>query len=57
MECEQPNSSLYTFTGNLLLHGKTIPLGPNQVTVFPLVFHLRLSKRGLQCLHQRRHKA
>lgn len=31
VNCELPNSSLYTFTGNLLLNGKTIPLSPNQV--------------------------
>ena len=31
MDCELPNSSLYTFTGNLLLDGKTLPLSPNQV--------------------------
>lgn len=28
---ELPNSSLYTFTGNLLLDGRTLPLNPNQV--------------------------
>lgn len=29
--CEQPNNSLYTFTGNLNIMGKTLPLGPDQV--------------------------
>lgn len=34
MQCEQPNASLYTFTGNLMLEGrgrattKTLPLAP-----------------------------
>ena len=31
IDCELPNSSLYTFTGNLLLNGRVIPLSPNQV--------------------------
>jgi len=31
VECELPNSSLYTFTGNLMLDGRTLPLSPNQV--------------------------
>lgn len=31
VDCELPNSSLYTFTGNLVLDDKTIPLSPNQV--------------------------
>ena len=31
VNCELPNSSLYTFTGNLLLDGRTLPLSPNQV--------------------------
>ncbi len=30
VECELPNSSLYTFTGNLVLGGQTLPLTPNQ---------------------------
>ncbi|KAK9812802.1 hypothetical protein WJX72_004072 [[Myrmecia] bisecta] len=31
IECEQPNHSLYTFTGNLILNGHTHSLSPNQV--------------------------
>lgn len=31
IDCELPNSSLYTFTGNLILDGKTLPLSPNQL--------------------------
>jgi hypothetical protein len=31
VECELPNSSLYTFTGNLVLDGRILPLTPNHV--------------------------
>ncbi|KAJ9563811.1 hypothetical protein OSB04_008971 [Centaurea solstitialis] len=31
IQCEKPNNSLYTFTGNLVLQKQTLPLGPNQV--------------------------
>ncbi|MFS7958698.1 putative P-type phospholipid transporter [Helianthus anomalus] len=31
IQCEQPNNSLYTFTGNLILQKQTIPIGPNQI--------------------------
>ncbi|XP_020973107.1 phospholipid-transporting ATPase 3 [Arachis ipaensis] len=31
IQCEQPNNSLYTFTGNLILDNQTLPLSPNQV--------------------------
>ena len=31
VDCEQPNNSLYTFTGNLVMHGETLQLSPNQV--------------------------
>ncbi|KAL5976712.1 Phospholipid-transporting ATPase 3 [Asimina triloba] len=31
IECEQPNNSLYTFTGNLIINEQTLPLSPNQV--------------------------
>lgn len=31
VECELPNSSLYTFTGNLIMDGVVHPLTPNQV--------------------------
>ncbi|KAK1415692.1 hypothetical protein QVD17_31477 [Tagetes erecta] len=31
IHCEQPNNSLYTFTGNLILQKQTIPIGPNQI--------------------------
>lgn len=31
VDCELPNSSLYTFTGNLVLDGRTLPLSVNQV--------------------------
>ncbi|KAE9614624.1 putative phospholipid-translocating ATPase [Lupinus albus] len=31
IECEQPNNSLYTFTGNLILEKQTLPLSPNQI--------------------------
>lgn len=31
IQCEQPNNSLYTFTGNLLLDKQTLPLSPNQL--------------------------
>ncbi|CAN6305229.1 unnamed protein product [Urochloa humidicola] len=31
VQCEQPNNSLYTFTGNLIVDKQTIPLSPNQL--------------------------
>nr|XP_043625949.1 phospholipid-transporting ATPase 3-like [Erigeron canadensis] len=31
IQCEQPNNSLYTFSGNLVLQNQTLPLGPNQI--------------------------
>ncbi|CAM8884390.1 unnamed protein product [Rhodiola kirilowii] len=31
VECEQPNNSLYTFTGNLIIQKQTLPLTPNQL--------------------------
>ncbi|XP_002961083.2 phospholipid-transporting ATPase 3 [Selaginella moellendorffii] len=31
IECEQPNNSLYTFTGNLVMGKQTLPLSPNQI--------------------------
>ncbi|XP_057417723.1 phospholipid-transporting ATPase 3-like [Lotus japonicus] len=31
IQCEQPNNSLYTFTGNLLIQKQTLPLSPNQI--------------------------
>ncbi len=31
IECEGPNSRLYTFTANLQLQGRTISLGPASV--------------------------
>lgn len=31
MTCEKPNASLYTFTGNLKLNTKTIPLRPEHL--------------------------
>lgn len=31
IHCEQPNNSLYTFTGNLILQKQTLPLGPNHI--------------------------
>ncbi|XP_030499413.1 phospholipid-transporting ATPase 3 isoform X3 [Cannabis sativa] len=31
VQCEQPNNSLYTFTGNLIFQKQTIPLSPNQL--------------------------
>ncbi|KAL5725371.1 P-type phospholipid transporter [Ranunculus cassubicifolius] len=31
IQCEQPNNSLYTFTGNLIIQKQTLPLSPNQV--------------------------
>ncbi|XP_075494950.1 phospholipid-transporting ATPase 3-like isoform X1 [Primulina tabacum] len=31
VQCEQPNNSLYTFTGNLILDKQTLPLSPNQL--------------------------
>ncbi|RZB99426.1 phospholipid-transporting ATPase 3-like [Glycine soja] len=31
IECEQPNNSLYTFTGNLITQKQTLPLSPNQI--------------------------
>ncbi|WRX14390.1 P-type ATPase [Theobroma cacao] len=31
MQCEQPNNSLYTFTGNLVMDNQTLPLSPNQI--------------------------
>ncbi|KAK4481860.1 hypothetical protein RD792_012771 [Penstemon davidsonii] len=31
VQCEQPNNSLYTFTGNLIINKQTLPLSPNQL--------------------------
>ncbi|KAK8470833.1 hypothetical protein PHAVU_003G072200 [Phaseolus vulgaris] len=31
IQCEQPNNSLYTFTGNLISQKQTLPLSPNQI--------------------------
>eukprot|EP00252_Welwitschia_mirabilis_P016484 TRINITY_DN3634_c0_g1_i2.p1 TRINITY_DN3634_c0_g1~~TRINITY_DN3634_c0_g1_i2.p1 ORF type:complete len:369 (+),score=47.07 TRINITY_DN3634_c0_g1_i2:263-1369(+) len=31
VQCEQPNNSLYTFTGNLIIGKQTLPLSPNQI--------------------------
>ncbi|XP_010255676.1 PREDICTED: phospholipid-transporting ATPase 3-like [Nelumbo nucifera] len=31
IQCEQPNNSLYTFTGNLIVKKQTLPLSPNQI--------------------------
>ncbi|CAF2152631.1 BnaA01g21980D [Brassica napus] len=31
IQCEQPNNSLYTFTGNLLVQKQTLPLSPDQL--------------------------
>ncbi|GFP80055.1 phospholipid-transporting ATPase 3 [Phtheirospermum japonicum] len=31
VQCEQPNNSLYTFTGNLIVDKQTLPLSPNQL--------------------------
>ncbi|KAK9277681.1 hypothetical protein L1049_007228 [Liquidambar formosana] len=31
VQCEQPNNSLYTFSGNLLFQKQTLPLTPNQI--------------------------
>lgn len=31
VQCEQPNNSLYTFTGNLIMQKQTLPLNPNQI--------------------------
>jgi len=31
VQCEQPNNSLYTFTGNLIVDKQTIPISPNQI--------------------------
>lgn len=31
IQCEQPNNSLYTFTGNLIIDKQTLPLSPNQL--------------------------
>ncbi|XP_039003611.1 phospholipid-transporting ATPase 3-like isoform X2 [Hibiscus syriacus] len=31
VQCEQPNNSLYTFSGNLVIDNQTLPLSPNQI--------------------------
>ncbi|KAJ0250619.1 hypothetical protein HA466_0139290 [Hirschfeldia incana] len=31
IQCEQPNNSLYTFTGNLIVEKQTLPLSPDQL--------------------------
>ncbi|KAL1539393.1 Phospholipid-transporting ATPase 3 [Salvia divinorum] len=31
VQCEQPNNSLYTFTGNLIIDKQILPLSPNQL--------------------------
>ncbi|CAI8600133.1 unnamed protein product [Vicia faba] len=46
IQCEQPNNSLYTFTGNLLIQKQTLPLPKldsfaNYLSVFSLGYSLR----------------
>ncbi|GMI90147.1 aminophospholipid ATPase 3 [Hibiscus trionum] len=31
VQCEQPNNSLYTFSGNLVIGNQTLPISPNQI--------------------------
>ncbi|XP_042497876.1 phospholipid-transporting ATPase 3-like isoform X2 [Macadamia integrifolia] len=31
IQCEQPNNSLYTFTGNMIIEKQTLPLSPNEL--------------------------
>ncbi|XP_043706118.1 phospholipid-transporting ATPase 3-like isoform X2 [Telopea speciosissima] len=31
IQCEQPNNSLYTFTGNIIIQKQTLPLSPDQL--------------------------
>jgi phospholipid-transporting ATPase len=38
IQCEQPNNSLYTFTGNLIVDKQTMPLSPNQVLLRVCLF-------------------
>ncbi|KAK6922097.1 P-type ATPase, N-terminal [Dillenia turbinata] len=45
IQCEQPNNSLYTFTGNLIIQKQTIPLTPNQVLLRNFVLSVMLEKR------------
>ncbi|KAK6931154.1 P-type ATPase, N-terminal [Dillenia turbinata] len=45
IQCEQPNNSLYTFTGNLIIQKQTIPLTPNQVLLRDFVLSVMLEKR------------
>jgi phospholipid-transporting ATPase len=39
VQCEQPNNSLYTFTGNLIVDKQTIPISPNQILLRVSSFH------------------
>lgn len=44
IRCEQPNNSLYTFTGNLIIQNQTLPVNPNQLLLrvyhFPPLFDI-----------------
>ncbi|KAK8677118.1 hypothetical protein V6N13_142674 [Hibiscus sabdariffa] len=40
VQCEQPNNSLYTFTGNLAIGNQTLPLSPNQILLRVFSEHL-----------------
>jgi hypothetical protein len=50
VQCEQPNNSLYTFTGNLIVDKQTIPLSPNQLLLRVIFFfvyvHVKKKLRG-----------
>ncbi|EMS47397.1 hypothetical protein TRIUR3_14507 [Triticum urartu] len=45
IQCEQPNNSLYTFTGNLIVDKQTIPISPNQILLRNNMWVLLLEKK------------
>lgn len=50
IQCEQPNNSLYTFTGNLIIEKQTLPLSPDQLLLLVWSTAFAFSFAFLFCL-------